>query len=325
MKKLFILFVVLITIGFENTKGWGFFGHKMVNRLAIFAVPSPLIGFYKQHIEYLTAHSVDPDKRRYATPDEAARHYLDADHYEQALPLDTIPRKWFDAVAKYTEDSLKAYGIVPWHIELMTKRLTSSFKAKDISKILRISAEIGHYIGDCHVPLHATSNYNGHKTNQSGIHGFWESRLPELFSSEYDFYVGKAEYIQDVNRFVWEAFEGSVTAVDSVLRMERELNERFPADKKYAFEQRGQATMRVYSYEYSLAYHRMLSGMVERRMRATIKAIASIWYTAWVDAGQPNLTGNQVQPQTPEEIKEEAEMERKKLEGNIIGRDEPSW
>ena len=29
--------------------------------------------------------------------------------------------------------------------------------------------------------------------------------------------------------------------------------------------------------------------MVERRMRQSIFAVASFWYTAWVNAGQPDL------------------------------------
>ena len=29
--------------------------------------------------------------------------------------------------------------------------------------------------------------------------------------------------------------------------------------------------------------------MIERRMRFSIFSIASFWYTAWVDAGQPDL------------------------------------
>jgi len=33
----------------------------------------------------------------------------------------------------------------------------------------------------------------------------------------------------------------------------------------------------------------MLNGMVERRMRQAILAVASLWYTAWVNAGQPVL------------------------------------
>jgi hypothetical protein len=36
-------------------------------------------------------------------------------------------------------------------------------------------------------------------------------------------------------------------------------------------------------------YHSMLRGMVERRMRNSIHMVGSIWYTAWVDAGQPDL------------------------------------
>ena len=29
--------------------------------------------------------------------------------------------------------------------------------------------------------------------------------------------------------------------------------------------------------------------MVEERMVASIKAVGDVWYTAWINAGQPNL------------------------------------
>jgi protein tyrosine phosphatase len=35
----------------------------------------------------------------------------------------------------------------------------------------------------------------------------------------------------------------------------------------------------------------MLDRQVERQMKASVKMIADFWYTAWVDAGQPDLTG----------------------------------
>jgi len=54
-------------------------------------------------------------------------------------------------------------------------------------------------------------------------------------------------------------------------------------------ENRGQALMQVYSREYSREYHNRLNGQVERRMRASVHAIGSLWYTAWVNAGQPDL------------------------------------
>src|SRR5690606_13006765 len=154
-------------------------------------------------------------------------------------PLAIIPRKWKDAVEKYTEDTLRANGIVPWHIELTLKKLTSAFKEEDAGKILKISADLGHYIADAHVPLHTTENYNGQHTGQKGIHGFWESRLPELFSEDYDFFVGKASYIDDPLGKAWEIVRASFAAKDSVLLFEAELNDRFSKDKKYTYEKRG--------------------------------------------------------------------------------------
>lgn len=320
MKKLFQIFAFSTLVMLMCS--WGFFAHRQINRLAVFTVPAPLFGFYKANIEYLTEHAVDADKRRYSDEAEACRHYLDADHYEQLPPIDTIPKYWKQAVEKYTEDTLKAYGIVPWHIHIMTFRLTEAFKQKDKRKILRLSADLGHYVADAHVPLHATENYNGQLTGQNGIHGFWESRLPELFSSNYDFFTGKAHHIEDVQHAAWVAVNGSFAAVDSVLRLERELSKQFPDDRKYAFEQKGNMTVRVYSKEYAAAYDRLMGDMVERRMRASVILVGSLWYTAWVNSGQPDLDKLEEKPTPEEEQKLIAEQEKKFNSGKIIGRSE---
>lgn len=251
-------------------------------------LPPGMIGFYKRNIDFITEHAVDPDKRRYANKDEAPRHYIDADHYGEN-PFKALPRQWRDAVKKYTEDTLQAYGIVPWHIEVMYKRLKDAFLRNDMDRILFLSAEIGHYIADAHVPLHTTKNYNGQLTGQRGIHGFWESRIPELKADNYDYLVGRARLINDPLLFAWKVVEQSFSAVDSVLGFERKLNASFPSDRKYTIEQRGTTNVQVYSEEYSTAYDKMLNGMIERRMRQSIIAVGSIWYTAWHNAGEPNL------------------------------------
>jgi hypothetical protein len=110
---------------------------------------------------------VDPDKRRYAVAEEAPRHYIDIDNYGQ-YPYKELPRKWEDAVAKFSEDTLQANGIVPWWIQTMQQRLTNAFKEKNKAKILKLAAELGHYIADSHVPLHASSNHDGQFTSQKG-------------------------------------------------------------------------------------------------------------------------------------------------------------
>ncbi|MCC5943477.1 MAG: S1/P1 Nuclease [Bernardetiaceae bacterium] len=293
MRFLYTFFVVFSVLFFSlsanKASAWGFFGHKLINRTAVFLMPPEMIGFYKTHIQFLTENSVNPDRRRYAVEGEAPRHYIDIDHYG-ADAIYTMPRKWKDAVAKYTEDTLKAYGIVPWHIEVMTDRLTRAFRNKDVKQILLYSADLGHYIGDGNVPLHTTSNYNGQMSGQYGIHGFWESRLPELYSNEYDFFFEKgAEYEPDVLGRAWNAVTVAHLALDSVFRFERELTERMGDDQKFTFETRGRITVKAYSEPFSRAYHTMLGGQVERQMRSTIKMVADLWFTAWVNAGKPDL------------------------------------
>ena len=322
MKKLIgTIFLLLIFVSMVS--GWGFWAHQQINRLAVFTLPTGMIGFYKSNINYITVHAVDPDKRRYADPEEAPRHYLDADHYGKN-PFDSIPKKWKDAVAKYGEDTLKAYGIVPWHIERMMYRLTDAFKIKDSAAILRVSAELGHYIGDAHVPLHTTENYNGQMTNQVGIHGFWESRLPEMFAFDtYDFYVGKPYYIEKPLDEAWKIVKESHYALDSVLLFEKQLTEEFGTDKKYSFIERNGKMQRDYSDDFSTSYHTKLDGMVERRMRAAIRSTASFWYTAWVNAGQPELKDLLNKQQSIEERQRIASEEKLFKEGKIIGRPEP--
>jgi hypothetical protein len=290
MKRFVYLFfaVFFLTLCPAKVQSWGFFGHKLINRNAVFTLPPEMIGFFKKHIVYLTENSVNPDRRRYAVVGEAPRHYIDLENYGDSAVY-KVPRQWDDAVRKFGEDSLMAHGIGPWNVYRVFNQLTRAFERKDAAAILRFAADLGHYIGDINVPLHTTVNYNGQLSNQHGIHGFWESRLPELFSGEYNFFVGKAAYVSDPHSYIWEAVAQAHAALDSVLLFEKELSIRMGQNRKFSFEDRGQQTIRVYSRNFSKAYHDMLSGQVERQMRKSIKMLGDFWYTAWVNAGQPNL------------------------------------
>ena len=273
----------------STTVNWGFFGHRHINYHAVFLLPPQMIPFFKKQIRFLADHATDPDKRRYAVKEEAPRHYIDMDRYGAAA--DSLPVSWEKAKAEYGEDSLNAHGIAPWWIMVMKGRLVKAFHGGDKDAILKIAADIGHYIGDVHVPLHASSNHNGQKTDQHGIHGFWESRLPELFAEkEYDLIIGKAVYLKDPATFIWLRVRESAAASDTVLRVEKALSLAFPPGSRFAYETRNGVVTRQYASSYATAYHNSLSGMVERRMRQAIFAVASFWYTAWVDAGQPNLS-----------------------------------
>jgi hypothetical protein len=318
MKKIsfFLTFLLLHHAAFC----WGFYAHAKINYLSVFLLPPQMIGFYKKHITFISEHATDPDKRRYAVAEEGPRHFIDINHYGD-YPYQLLPRHYDSAVVCYSADTLQHYGIVPWWIMVMKARLVKAFKEKDLHRILRLSAEIGHYIGDAHVPLHACKNHNGQYTNQHGIHGFWESRIPELLAEkEFDFWIGKAEYIAQPLPFIWDRVLESALAADTVLRFERELSASFPSDQKFAFEERNGILIRQYSSAYTRAYDVSMQGMVERRMRQSIYATASFWYTAWVDAGQPDLVSMVAEEITEEEKKEMESLEQQWRVGKIKGK-----
>lgn len=317
MKQHFI-FVFLLMLPLQ-AGSWGFFAHMRINQLAIFTLPPGMSRFYKSNGKYVTDHATDPDKRRYADTAEAPRHYLDVEVYEKNI--DSIPRKWNDAVKKYGLTKLNKNGILPWQIQRTYYKLVNAFKQRDSIRILIHSAYLGHYLADAHVPLHTTENHNGQLTNQIGIHGFWESRLPELFSERYNFLVGRASYINDPLNEAWKIVSHTHSLVDSVLKLEENLNNSFPKYRKYSYSKRKNVLLKQYSFEYSRDYHDQMNHMVELQMRASILSIGSFWFSAWVDGGQPTLQNMIKAPADP--IAEEADklLREKFRNGKITGRE----
>jgi len=282
-----LAFFLLIAV--QHASAWGFYAHRTINYQAVFLLPPGMMTFYKQHIEFLSEHAVDPDKRRYIVTGEGPRHFIDLDQYGN-YPFKDLPQSWNGAVEKYGEEHLLNHGIVPWWIQIMHQRLTRAFQEKNFAAILKLSAELGHYIADAHVPLHAHSNYNGQQTGQQGIHAFWESRIPELLAGkEFDYFIGKAVYIPKPGPFIRNRILESFLAADTVLQTEKQLSREFPPDQKYAYEERNGSIIRQYASSFTIAFNQRLQGMVERRMRQSIFGIASFWYTAWINAGQPSL------------------------------------
>ncbi|MCF8451626.1 MAG: zinc dependent phospholipase C family protein [Pedobacter sp.] len=317
-KPILILLCLMVWI---SCTSWGFFAHQNINRMAVFILPGNMIRFYKNNIIYIKEHAVDADKRRYSDTAEAPRHFIDADRYGKD-PFDSIPEKWADAELKFTSERLIENGIVPWQIERTYYSLVKAFRERDSIRILRLSADLGHYVSDAHVPLHTTENYNGQLSGQTGIHGFWESRLPELFSTEYDFITGPAKYLENPLKEAWKIIRNSHSFLDSTLLIEARLNKSTASDLKFSFSERKDKVERQYSKEYARAYHTALKGMVEDQMRASVLMTGSFWFSAWVDAGQPQLKNFQDKKLSEEEKLTAERAEKLFGQRRIIGRSE---
>ena len=89
MRKIFLaLGGVWMMICPTETNAWGFYAHERINELAVNLLPPGMQGFFRSQQSYLKQHATDPDKRRYAIPEEAPRHYIDLDRYGTSLESD---------------------------------------------------------------------------------------------------------------------------------------------------------------------------------------------------------------------------------------------
>ncbi len=404
---IFLSLSLILAMGHTGSALWGFFGHRLINRMAIFTLPEAMLPLFKTEIEYITEHAVDPDKRRYAAKHEGVRHYIDIDHWG-VYPFKEVPRDFTDALIKYTDillildgdttffrpdwdgssdiisfvvegtspgkkrlscsfksyrsffvqelmpqyyqdewststhiitklfewsptpgtkvlyqDRFSGYGILPYHLMDMYYGLVSDFKRGEKKRLLRRISDLGHYVADAHVPLHTTENYNGQLTNQIGIHAFWESRLPELFAmDQYDFFVGSAEYIKDKRSYFWDIILDSHLLLDRVLESELRTRKKMPQDLILCFEDRLGRNVEVPCRAFSEAYHNALDGMVEERLTAAVKSLGDVWYSAWVDAGKPDLTQMSKQKirWTEQELQAQRELDKKVKSGAVKGR-----
>jgi len=295
-----VLFSV-ISISFF-TISWGIFGHEHINKAAVMALPKSMQTFFYNHIDYITQESTVPDLRKYTLKDknENPRHYIDMENFSS---LDTIPRSFEEVKKKYDDKFLSNNGILPWYIQDVMAKLTTAFKEKRKTEILFLAADLGHYIGDAHMPLHTSTNYDGQLTGQKGIHALWEARIPETYGKNYNFHTEEAKYIENIEEATWAIITDSHSLVQPLLLADKKIRDLYSGDTMYEKDEKGNPLKNkfnalIYSPEYVIQLDEALDGMVEKQMRKAIVATSSFWYTAWVNAGKPNLNDLDSKKQT---------------------------
>ena len=269
---------------------WGFEPHRQINRRACLLLPEPMFGFFKHHIDFLTHHATDPDSRRYIDTNEAGKHFIDLeDYHEFCLPIDSIPQRWDSLSNHYSAEQIRKFGSLPWNIFFKIHQLKNAFKASDTVLILKIAADLGHYVADAHVPLHTTKNYNGQLTNQKGIHGLWETLVPKLFMDTILFSMESPHYLESPLDSIWKFIEQSHSCLPLTLEAEKWVKENLDIQKQQEYVQNGKIVSKTYSEEFIAMYHKRLNMVVEQRFIAAIKMVSNCWYTAWILAGEPSL------------------------------------
>lgn len=252
----------------EAEESWGQKGHETTNDIAISALPvSTLKDFYTGNLRYIVEHSMAADHAKKTDPAERPRHYIDFDEYGE-YPFPDVPEDYDEAVNKYGESVVVARGLVPWQIEQTYRELVKAFEEKNGQAVLKHSAWLGHYVGDVHVPLHTTSNHDGQKTGQKGLHSYFESRLLNEYISPEEIKPKQARQIhEEVHTLAFEWARESFTYVQPIL--DADLANRHPNGKRNLS-----------------AFAKTAKPIAVGRLTRGATRTASLWYTAWLEAGE---------------------------------------
>ena len=287
MRKAFLLFCCVSAVLLFSS--WGFLGHRTIHQLAVYQLPKKIKPFFYTELKYLVYNSVRPDERRSADPMEASKHFIDLEAYGADAAV-SMPINWNEAVAMYSKDSLLKYGYVPYWVVAMQQKLTEAFRAGNKDSILFYAADLGHYISDAHVPLHTSLNYDGQLSGQKGLHSLWETMVPEIEINNYDLYNHHhAQYIAHPAEAIWKAVRQAHLLVGAVFTEEIEATKEFTDATKYRIQQRNGREVKSYSTEFAKAYSKRLGATINQQLVSAASLCSDFWYTAWVDAGKPDL------------------------------------
>jgi hypothetical protein len=256
-------------------------------------MPAPIADFFRANVEELIDHSIDADDRRRVDPSEAPQHYIDLDRYG-SYPFDELPRNFDEALQKFGYERLKENGLVPWRIAAFADSLTIAFREQNREKIIYYDANLGHYVADANVPLHATENYDGQLSGQKGLHARWESVYPQKFMlSRANEYLnnGSIFIIQDPTQ---EAFKWSLESFllsRQVLAADKQIqSELSQADLYEPSSEKSSKSRKEFSQIYYEKLRNQLNQMVENRFELSVVRVASIWYYSWLKSNQVDLS-----------------------------------
>lgn len=308
------IFLALLLVAFIGLSSWGFLVHRTINQIAIYTLPEPLRSFFHKDKAYMVYNSVRPDIRRNTDKTEGSKHFIDLEKFGPNAVND-MPMDWATAVKKYSEDTLKEYGWGPYNAIMQLDNLTKAFKSGNADSIYFYAADLAHYIGDLHVPLHTTDNHDGQLTGQKGMHALWESTLPELTIQQYMLYNNhKATYIKNPAVALWTDLRKAHALLPSMFAIEREVSIQFTPETKYRMQMRYGKETKTYTKDFAEAYAKALGQTINGQLIASANMVTDFWYTAWVNAGKPALA-------TSRDLNTDLELELNSFKANGLIKD----
>jgi hypothetical protein len=278
--------LVLVLVLFLLT-GWGSTGHKIINRGGAVELPVEMLGFI-QRASMLADSASNADNRKGKDPTESPKHFIDIDDYPE-FATKTVSHSLDSLIQKYGLQRVTTNGFLPWAIADAADSLTAQMQRGNWNKAWSTAADVGHYVGDAHQPLHCTANYDGQLTGNRGIHSRYESSMVDRYQQSIIITAGQVTYVESALGFVFDVIYRSQSYCDSILKAD-----------DYAKQVSGWNGSGQEPAQYYTALWAKAGGFTNVVMQRAVDAFASLLYSAWVRAGRPSIpTTSGVSDQPP--------------------------
>lgn len=266
---------------------WGFAAHQLIMRRAIEVLPPELKPFFEHHRDEIVFRIKDPDLWRTAGWDDDPNHFVDFGMKELgAYPFTELPREYGAALEKFGASMLVRIGRLPWREAEEFGNLRRAFEGFTRENqyapgdVVFFSAVASHYMQDASQPFHATNNYDGQLTGNTGIHARFERDLVERFESRLTLKPAAPKAIANPRDAAFEMLLASFTLVAPILK----------ADTEAA------AGKQAYDGDYYEKLFTAVRPILEQRLSDAITATAGIIIGAWEQAGRPVVKTEAARP-----------------------------
>jgi hypothetical protein len=264
---------LLLFVSFPQiSRAWGKNGHRLVVNKAIDTLPQDIRPFFESNLALLSQHVTDPLDAIVKSPAEKHNHFILLDKYGR-FPFDALPRNYKAALTKFGKPKLDANGLLPWQIGVYSEKLTDAMKAGKWDEARLNAAILANYVAEAHDPFNTTDNFDGRLSAQPGVNERFGTTLIDRYSSFFPMRPNDAIFINDPTDRAFEACLSSHSWLENILLADRKAR-------------RGENS---FTDEYYDRFYNQAAAILIRQLSDAATDVGSFWYTAWKNAGSPQL------------------------------------
>ncbi len=269
-RRVAVAFVCLLWCCVPGAQAWWGSGHQRITEGAVTHLPPTLGAYFRAN---------RPSLKGYSGQEPPGQHYIDIDAYPEFDESDpySVSRDIDDLIALHGQTFVEQNGTAPWtvddYVQTLSTLMATATTAEDWSNLLETAGQLAHYVEDLHNPLHLTTNYNGQQTGNDGIHARYEG---EMISRHMDDLTiipapGTCVHLPSPVDNIFDGIYAHYPFVDTILAADT-LHSGNPP---------------TYDETYYAGMWTATGTFTQGLLQEASEAVASAWYTAWINAGSP--------------------------------------